>query len=58
MGLFYDKFKRYWVNSDYFTGLGPVFIKIGEEAEASPWYMTNDQWINNANKFNALCVML
>ena len=50
--------KRYWVNDTFFLGYGPVFIMIGGEGEENPIWMIEGQWIQYAQKFGALCVLL
>ncbi|VVD02765.1 unnamed protein product [Leptidea sinapis] len=52
--------KRYFVNDSFFDSneAGPIFLMVGGESEANPQWMIRGTWINYAQKFKALCLML
>lgn len=50
--------QRYFVNDQFWTKGGPVFIQIGGEGPADPIWMTEGQWIKYGQRYGALCVML
>lgn len=50
--------QRYFTVTDYFKAGGPVFLMIGGEGEASPIWMVNGAWIDNAKTYGALCFQL
>lgn len=50
--------QRYFVNDTFFAGDGPVFLMIGGEGEANPIWMTTGTWIEYAENFKALCLLL
>ena len=56
--LFYVSIKRFWVNSNFFNGTGPVFILIGGESAETPYDVVGGAWIEYAQKIGALCVLL
>ena len=55
---FYPSFKRYFYNSSFFDGTGPVFLYIVGEWDASPNDVVYGSMVEYARKFNALCVSL
>ncbi|PSN56520.1 hypothetical protein C0J52_14786 [Blattella germanica] len=50
--------QRYFTNASFHVPGGPVFLMIGGEAAASAKWMVEGQWINYAQKYNALCFQL
>ena len=51
--------QRYWINSQYFDkSNGPVFLFVGGEDEANPYYVADGFMAQMANETKALAVML
>ncbi|XP_069679162.1 putative serine protease F56F10.1 [Periplaneta americana] len=50
--------QRYFRNATFYVRGGPVFLMIGGEAAASAEWMVTGQWINYAQRYNALCFQL
>jgi len=50
--------QRYFTNSSFFKGDGPVFLQIGGEGEASPKWVVKGMMMEWAEKFNALAFQL
>ncbi|KDR21723.1 putative serine protease K12H4.7 [Zootermopsis nevadensis] len=50
--------QRYFTNASFYVRGGPVFLMIGGEGTADPIWMVTSQWIEYAQRYNALCFML
>lgn len=52
--------QRYWVNDQYFNAgtPGPLFVQLGEEAEAGPWMATDMAMTSYGAKHGALLVAI
>jgi hypothetical protein len=51
-------FQRYFVNDTFYQPGGPIFLMIGGEGPANPIWMVEGTWIQYAQRFGAICVML
>uniref|UniRef100_A0A8B9GSL3 Serine protease 16 n=1 Tax=Astyanax mexicanus TaxID=7994 RepID=A0A8B9GSL3_ASTMX len=49
---------QYFVNDRFYKTGGPVFLMIGGEGPANPAWMQYGTWLNYAEKFGALCLLL
>uniref|UniRef100_A0A3B1JQL6 Serine protease 59, putative n=1 Tax=Astyanax mexicanus TaxID=7994 RepID=A0A3B1JQL6_ASTMX len=50
--------QRYFINDRFYKPGGPVFLMIGGEGPANPAWMQYGTWLNYAEKFGALCLLL
>ncbi|XP_053402774.1 putative serine protease F56F10.1 [Mercenaria mercenaria] len=50
--------QRYFVNATFYKPGGPIFLMIGGEGPANPVWMVEGTWIQYAQMFGAICVML
>ncbi|XP_052232753.1 putative serine protease F56F10.1 [Dreissena polymorpha] len=50
--------QRYFVNDTFYTPGGPIFLMIGGEGPADAIWMVEGTWIQYAQQFGAICVML
>eukprot|EP00697_Spironema_sp_BW2_P004423 gnl/Spiro4/16026_TR8617_c0_g1_i1.p1 gnl/Spiro4/16026_TR8617_c0_g1~~gnl/Spiro4/16026_TR8617_c0_g1_i1.p1 ORF type:complete len:582 (+),score=119.29 gnl/Spiro4/16026_TR8617_c0_g1_i1:62-1747(+) len=54
--------QRYWVNSTNFrnstNGISPVFIMLGGEGEENPLWVAQGFMVEQARKYNALCILV
>jgi len=46
------------MNDTFYKEGGPVFLMIGGEGTANPIWMVMGQWINYAQQYRAMCLML
>ncbi|VVD02762.1 unnamed protein product [Leptidea sinapis] len=51
--------QRYFVNDSFYDSKhGHIFLMVGGEGEANPLWIINGTWIDYAEQFRALCIML
>lgn len=48
--------QRYFVNDQYFSGSGPVFLMLGGEGPISDYFVVNGAMVEYAKRYGALCV--
>ena len=50
--------QRFFINDSFYKPGGPAFLMIGGEGEASPEWMVQGAWIEDAKEFGAICFQL